>query len=48
MENQPIGYIVGGGLKENFRVRLTVPPQEVQEGGLAVVSPDLVFRVGNR
>ena len=27
IENQKstIGYIVGGGLKENFRVRLTVP-----------------------
>ena len=25
IENKSIGYIVGGGLKENFRVRLTVP-----------------------
>ncbi len=33
----PIGYIVGGGLKENFRVRLTVPPQEVQEGAFVVI-----------
>ena len=31
-ENKPIGYIVGGGLKENFRVRLTISPQDVQEG----------------
>ncbi len=36
-ENKPIGYIVGGGLKENFRVRLTVPAQEVQEGAFVVI-----------
>lgn len=28
-----IGYLVGGGLKENFRVRLIVPPQEIQRVG---------------
>jgi len=27
-----IGYVVGGGLKESFRVRLTVDPLSVQEG----------------
>jgi len=27
-----IGYVVGGGLKENLHVRLTLPAQEVQEG----------------
>ncbi len=32
-----IGYIVGGGLKESFRARLTVPAQEVQEGAFVVV-----------
>jgi len=32
-----IGYIVGGGLKESFRVRLTVPAQSVQEGGFVVI-----------
>ena len=32
-----IGYIVGGGLKENFRVRLEVPAQEVQEGAFVVI-----------
>src|SRR5512147_2829859 len=32
-----IGYIVGGGLKESFRARLTVPPQEVQEGAFVVI-----------
>jgi translation elongation factor EF-Ts len=36
-ENNSIGYIVGGGLKENFRVRLTVPAQEVQEGAFVVI-----------
>ncbi len=33
---KPIGYIVGGGLKENLHVRLTVPAQEVQEGAFLV------------
>jgi DNA helicase HerA-like ATPase len=39
MEQQrtKIGYLVGGGLKENFRVRLTVSPQEVQEGAFVVL-----------
>ncbi len=32
-----IGYVVGGGLKENLSVRLTVPPQTVQEGGFVVI-----------
>jgi len=32
-----IGYIVGGGLKESFRARLTVPSQEVQEGAFVVI-----------
>jgi hypothetical protein len=32
-----IGYIVGGGLKENLKVRLTIPSQQVQEGGFVVV-----------
>ena len=32
-----IGYIVGGGLKENLRARLTIAPQEVQEGAFVVV-----------
>jgi hypothetical protein len=32
-----IGYIVGGGLKENLSVRLTVPSNEVQEGAFAVI-----------
>jgi hypothetical protein len=32
-----IGYVVGGGLKENLNVRLTVPSQEVQEGGFVII-----------
>jgi uncharacterized protein len=34
---QSIGYIVGGGLKENLRVRLTVPAQQVQEGSFVII-----------
>ena len=39
IENQKseVGYIVGGGLKESFRARLTVTPQEVQEGAFVVI-----------
>lgn len=37
LQTTPIGYIVGGGLKESFRVRLTVPSQEVQEGAFVVI-----------
>ena len=36
-ENQQIGYIVGGGLKESFSARLTVNPLDVQEGGFVVI-----------
>jgi DNA helicase HerA-like ATPase len=36
-ENESIGYIVGGGLKENLSARLTVAPQEVQEGSFVVI-----------
>ncbi len=32
-----IAYIVGGGLKESFRARLTVPAQQVQEGAFVVI-----------
>lgn len=34
---QPIGYVVGGGLKANLSVRLTVPSDQVQEGGFVVL-----------
>jgi hypothetical protein len=41
---ETIGYLVGGGLKENLRVRLTVPPQEVQEGAFVILeSGDWLF-----
>ena len=33
---EPIGYIVGGGLKEGFRIRLMVPADTVQEGSFLV------------
>lgn len=36
-KNQPVGYVVGGGLKENLRVRLTASPQSVQEGAFVVI-----------
>ena len=36
-ENQPIGYIVSGGLKDAFTARLTVDPLDVQEGGFVVI-----------
>ncbi len=32
-----IGYVVGGGLKENLRVRLTRPAQELQDGGFVII-----------
>lgn len=36
-DSDSIGYIVGGGLKENLRVRLTLPAQDVQEGGFVII-----------
>ncbi len=36
-QHTPIGYVVGGGLKENLTVRLTVPTHQVQEGGFVVI-----------
>lgn len=36
-DGQPIGYVVGGGLKANLFVRLTVPSDQVQEGGFVVL-----------
>lgn len=39
-----IGYIVGGTLKDTLRVRLTIPAQQVQEGGFVVIeSGDWLF-----
>ncbi len=37
VQRTKIGYLVGGGLKENFRVRLIVSPQEIQEGAFVVI-----------
>lgn len=37
VNNQAIGYIIGGGLKEAFSARLTVDPLTVQEGGFVVI-----------
>ena len=34
---QTIGYVIGGGLKANLSVRLTVPADQVQEGGFVVL-----------
>jgi len=36
-DQQAIGYVVGGGLQESFRVRLTVDPLSVQEGAFVVI-----------
>lgn len=36
MSNDPIGYIVGGGLKEGFYSRLTVSADQIQEGSFVV------------
>ncbi len=35
--NEKIGYVIGGGLKESFSARLTVDPLSVQEGGFVVI-----------
>lgn len=35
--NDQIGYITGGSLKEGFIARLTVPPETVQEGSFVVI-----------
>lgn len=35
-ENKDIGYIVGGGLREGFHVRLTADVEDVQEGSFVV------------
>jgi len=35
-DKKNIGYVVGGSLRDNLNIRLTVPPQEVQEGAFVV------------
>jgi DNA helicase HerA-like ATPase len=38
------GYVIGGSLNDGLRVRLTVPPELIQEGGFVVVeSGDWLF-----
>lgn len=34
--SEPIGYIVGGGLREGFRIRLTIEASKIQEGSFVV------------
>lgn len=36
-QNPTIGYVISGGLEANLNVRLTVPPQEVQEGAFVII-----------
>jgi hypothetical protein len=36
-QNSQIGYLIGGGLRDSFRVRLTVDPLTVQEGAFVVI-----------
>ena len=35
---EAVGYIIGGGLKENLHIRLMRPPQEIMEGSFVVVN----------
>ncbi len=35
-DDKSLGYIVGGGLREGLRVRLTVPADQIQEGSFVV------------
>ena len=41
-----IGSVTGGGLKENLQVRLSVPPQQVQEGSFIVIDSQEWFFYG--
>jgi uncharacterized protein len=36
MTNNEIGYVIGGGLKEGFHIRLTAQAEDVQEGSFVV------------
>ena len=38
--DSPVGYVVGGTLKDSLAVRLTVSPQQVQEGSFVVIESD--------
>jgi len=37
VQNSQIGFVTGGGLEANLEVRLSVPPQTVQEGAFVVI-----------
>lgn len=37
INHQDIGYVVGGGLQENLRIRLTIPPYDIQEGAFVII-----------
>jgi DNA helicase HerA-like ATPase len=39
-EYAEIGYVVGGGLRENLHVRLTIPAHQVQEGGFVIIETE--------
>ncbi|MGB9586270.1 MAG: hypothetical protein ACPL7A_02485 [Anaerolineales bacterium] len=34
---RPIGYVVGGGLRENLKARLLIPADQVQEGSFIMI-----------
>ena len=36
-QRSSIGYVVGGGLKANLNVRLTVPSEQVREGNFVII-----------
>jgi hypothetical protein len=40
-EHKQIGYVVGGGLKDNLVARITAPPLEVHEGSFVVIQDDI-------
>lgn len=37
LDNRKIGYVIGGGLRENLKARLVVPSDEVQEGSFVMI-----------
>lgn len=37
MENRKIGYLIGGGLRENLKARLVIPSDQVQEGSFVMI-----------
>ncbi|HFC09939.1 MAG TPA: DUF87 domain-containing protein [Chloroflexi bacterium] len=45
-DEEKIGYVVGGSLQEGLVVRLTVPPQQLQEGAFVVMESGNYFFYG--